>query len=235
MYILIVNEDPLGRSLAATLIKRGHEVAYLDENSEYCEMVATELGCLVIQGETTNIRVLQEAGIERADVLVALLEKDAKNIIVGLFGRQFHVPRILARIRQQHYESAYELAGIENVISAFDYLRNKLLVAIEDPNVHQIMALGDGRIEIIAVEVTENSPFSGQEISAIWNHPDYPKGALILGVLKAETQIVHLTKERPVLEVGDDVLAAVPVDDVQTISQLLLAEGRNRFLDWMQR
>lgn len=68
MYILIVNEDPLGRSLAGVLIQRGHEVAHLDEDPEYCEMVATELGCLVVQGETTNVRVLQEAGIAHADV-----------------------------------------------------------------------------------------------------------------------------------------------------------------------
>ena len=89
MYILLVNEEPLGRALAAALVESGHEVAYVDEDSEYCQMVASELGCLVIEGETTNIRVLQEAGIERADVVVALLEKDIKNIMVGLFARQF--------------------------------------------------------------------------------------------------------------------------------------------------
>jgi trk system potassium uptake protein TrkA len=126
MYILIVNEDPLGRSLAATLVAHGHEVAYLDEEAEYCNMIATELGCLVVQGETTNIRILQEAGIARADVLVVLLEKDIKNILVGLFGRQFRVPRILALLRQDHYRPAYELAGISDIFSAFDYLLNWL-------------------------------------------------------------------------------------------------------------
>ena len=124
---------------------------------------------------------------------------------------------------------------LQNLRNPFDYLRNELLVAIEDPNVHQFMALGDGRIEVIAIEVTKNSPFVGQEISAIWKHPDYPRGALVLGLLKAENQTVYLTKEHPVLEIGDDVLASGPVDDVQAIAQILLAEGRNRFLDWMGR
>ena len=70
MYVLIVNEQPLGRSLAAALVSRGHEVAYVDEDSEFCNMVTSEVGCLVIQGENTNLRILQEAGIERADVVV---------------------------------------------------------------------------------------------------------------------------------------------------------------------
>ena len=125
MYILIVNEQPLGRSLAAALVKNGHEVAYVDEDREFCDMVTSEIGCLVIQGENTNLRVLQEAGLERADAVVALLDKDIKNIMVGLFAKQFGVPQILARMRQEHYKAAYELAGIDEIVSAFDYLLNE--------------------------------------------------------------------------------------------------------------
>ena len=119
MYILIVNEQPLGRSLAAALVSHGHEVAYVDEEVEFCNMVSAEVGCLVIHGENTNLRILQEAGIERADVVVSLLNQDIKNIMVGLFAKQFNVPRILARLQQQHYRAAYELAGIDNIFSAF--------------------------------------------------------------------------------------------------------------------
>ena len=79
MYVLIVNEQPLGRSLAATLVSHGHEVAYIDEEIEYCNMVTSEVGCLVIQGDNTNLRILQEAGIERADVVVALMDEDIKK------------------------------------------------------------------------------------------------------------------------------------------------------------
>ena len=100
MYILIVNEDPLGRSLAEILVKNGHEIAYLDTDVEYCNQIAAELGCLVVHGDTTNINVLQEAGIERADVVIALHQKDIKNIMVGIFARQFGVPQIMARLRQ---------------------------------------------------------------------------------------------------------------------------------------
>lgn len=79
MYILIVNEEPLGRALAAALLENGHEVAYVDEDPEYCNMVATELGCLVIQGESTNIRVLQEAGIERAHTYLINCSSPSKS------------------------------------------------------------------------------------------------------------------------------------------------------------
>ena len=168
MYILIVNEQPLGRSLAAMLVKHGHEVAYVDRSSEHCQMITTELGCLVIQGEETNLRVLQEAGIERADVVVALLETDIKNIMVGLFAKQHGVPRILANLRQEHYRATYELAGIGNTFSAFDYLLNELLMFIEEPNVRKVMTLADGRIEIAAIDVPADSPFLGS-----WSEPRY--------------------------------------------------------------
>jgi trk system potassium uptake protein TrkA len=226
VYILIINEDPLGRALVKALVERGHEVAYVDEDPEYCQMVATEMGCLVIQGETTNIRVLQEAGIERAQVVVVLLEKDIKNIMVGLFARQFAVPQILARLRQTHYQSAYELAGITNIFTGFDYLLNQLLIAIEDPNVRQVMTLGDGRNEIAAIDVPADSPFVGQPVSALWEHRLYPPGALLLGVLKVTDQSFQLPRNMPVLEHDDELLALAPHEDIHRIVGLVNGQRR---------
>jgi len=228
MYILIVNEQPLGRSLAAALVNHGHEVAYVDEDGEFCNMVTSELGCLVIQGENTNLRVLQEAGLERADVVVALLDKDIKNIMVGLFAKQFNVPRILARLRQQHYRAAYELAGIDRIFSAFDFLLNELLMTIEEPNVRQVMNLGSGETEIAAIDVPERSPLLSQRLSTLWEHRDFPEGALILGLLKAQDQTFLLPREQPTLAAEDEVLALGNAEDIHQIS-LILSNKRQRF------
>lgn len=226
MYVVIVNEEPLGRALATALVENGHEVAYVDEDEEYCNMVATELGCLVIHGETTNIRVLQEAGIERAGVVAALLEKDIKNIMVGLFARQFQVPHILARLRQEHYRSAYELAGITNIFSGFTYVLNQLVIAIEDPNVRQVMKLGDGRVEIAAIDVPPGSPFVGKTVNALWEHKDFPAGALLLGVLNDEDQSFQLPRTRPELQPDDEILALAPHEDIHQIAEILTGQRR---------
>ena len=221
MYILIVNEIPLGRALAAELVKKGHEVAYLDDDEEYCNMVATELGCLTILGETTNLRVLQEGGIERADVLLVLLEKDIKNIIVGLFGRQFQIPRIYARLNQEHYRPAYELAGIENVFSGFHFMLNNLLSVVEDPTVRHVMTLGDGSIEIAGIDIQPGSPFIGKTSSALWSDNRYPQGALVLGVHNNETQVFHPTREQHPLSENDELFVAATHDEIRRIVHIL--------------
>ncbi len=228
MYILIVNEVPLGRALAAELVKNGHEVAYLDDNEEYCTMVATELGCLTIFGETTSIRVLQEAGIERADVLLTMLEKDIKNIIVGLFGRQFFVPRIYARLNQEHYRSAYELAGIESVFSGFHFMLNNLLTAVEDPTVRHVMTLGEGGIEIAGIDVQQGSPFIGKLTSALWLDKRYPQGALVLGVLNKETQVFYPTREQQPLSENDELFVAATHDEIRKLVHLLNSRSRRQ-------
>ncbi len=221
MYILIVNEDPLGRSLAAALVERGHEVAYLDREEEYCQMVATELGCLVIQGETTNLRALREAGIERADVLITLLEKDSKNIIVGLFGRQFGVPSILSCLRQKHYQEAYELAGIKNIFSAFDYLFNQILLTIEEPNLRHIMTLGDGHSKIAAIDIPAQSRWVGQPLNTIWEQRNFPRQALILGLLKREQEQFHRSAERPLIAAQDELIALGHQEDLHQLIHLV--------------
>jgi trk system potassium uptake protein TrkA len=221
MYILIANADPIGRSLAAQLIAHGHEVAYVDENAEYCNQTATELGCLVIHGQTTNINILKEAGIERADVVVALLEKDIQNIMLGIFARQFEVPQIMARLRQEHYRSAYELAGIKKVFSEFSFLQNQMLIAIEDPSVKQVMELGDGHTEIAALVINDQSPLSGKKVTDLWEHAKFPKGALVLGVLRATDQRFLLPRDAPVVRPGDDLLIIGTPDDIHQISRLV--------------
>ena len=228
MYVLIVNEQPLGRSLAAALVSHGHEVAYVDEESEYCNMVTSEVGCLVIQGDNSNLRILQEAGIERADVVVALLDEDIKNIMVGLFAKQFGVPRILARLRQQHYRAAYELAGIDNIFSAFEFLLHELLMAIEEPNVRQVMSLGQGGIEIAAIDVPANSPLLNSGLHTLWEHRKFPAGALILGLVKETEQAFHLPRERPLVALNDEILALGTADDIHQIS--LIISGKRQGL-----
>jgi trk system potassium uptake protein TrkA len=229
MYILIVNEQPLGRSLAAVLVKHGHEVAYVDRSSEYCQRVTAELGCLVIQGADTDLHVLQEAGIERADVVVALLETDIKNIMVGLFAKQHGVPRILANLRQEHYRATYDLAGIGNTFSAYDYLLNELLMSIEEPNVRKVMVLGDGRIEIAAISVPANPSFLGRGLTTLWEHRDYPQGALVLGLLKFQEQSFHLPREQPIISSEDEILVLGSPEYIHQIS-VILSGGSRGFL-----
>lgn len=229
MYVLIVNEQPLGRSLAASLVSHGHEVAYVDEEAEFCAMVSAEVGCLVIQGDNTNLRILQEAGIEQADVVVALMDEDIKNIMVGLFAKQFGVPRVLARLRQQHYRAAYELAGVDHIFSAFDFLLNEFLMTIEEPNVRQVMSLGHGRIEIAAIDVPANSPIINTGLHTLWEHSKFPSGALILGLLREEDQTFHLPRERPLVAVNDEILTLGSPDDIHQIS-LIMSNKRPNLL-----
>ncbi|MFN2252366.1 MAG: potassium channel family protein [Anaerolineae bacterium] len=221
MYILIANKVPLGRHVASALVSRGHEVAYVDESLEYCNLVSTELGCLTIEGEPTNLRVLQSADIERADAVIALLDEDIENILVGLFARQFGVPRIVAVLTHEHYRAAYELAGIENVRSSFDFLFNEVLIAVENPIIRRVMAVGDGRIEIAAIDVIADSPLIGQGVEAIFRHPDFPRAAMVLGLLHAGDRTVSVPRDAPVLRGDDEVLVVGTHQEVQAVAALM--------------
>ena len=101
-------------------------------------------------------------------------------------------------------------------------------MAIEDPNVRQVMALGNGKIEIAAIDVPENSPWLGQNLSVLWEHQKFPKGALIMGLLKVREQVFFLPREMPTLAADDEVLVLGNDKDVHQIS-LILSNKRQRF------
>jgi Trk K+ transport system NAD-binding subunit len=140
--------------------------------------------------------------------------------MVGIFARQYNTPLILARLRQEHYRVAYDLAGIGMVFSEYDFLLNVMLNAIEDPDVKQVIRLGDGSTEIASLGLAPDSPLLGRPVNALWEHNGFPHGALVLGVLRASDQSFVLPREAPVLHAGDDVLIIGTHEDIHAIAQL---------------
>lgn len=127
----------------------------------------------------------------------------------------------MARLRQEHYRSAYELAGIKQLFSEFDFLLNQMLIVIEEPSVKQVMELGDGHTEIAALVIDNQSPLAGRKVTALWEHPKFPRGALVLGVLRASDQRFLLPRTEPTVQAGDDLLIIGTHDDIHQVSRIV--------------
>ena len=82
MYILIVGAGNVGYFLARRLCAQSHTVSVVDKDKPLCEEVAKEIEALVINGDGCDPRILQEAGIERADVVAAVTGDDEDNLII---------------------------------------------------------------------------------------------------------------------------------------------------------
>ncbi len=123
MFILIVGGGRVGSSLARAMLRDGHSVSCLDEDSEAharleigLESSWEDAGGQFTVGTALEIEALQEAGIEQADAFVAATDGDNTNIVIAQIAkRRFNVPTVIARILDPYRAEWYEQQGMRTV------------------------------------------------------------------------------------------------------------------------
>ena len=98
MYVLIVGAGKVGWNLARELIAKGHEVTVLESTRTRYAVVEEELEHCVQYGDGSELWVLERAGIERADLVIAVTGDDEDNILISQVAREkYGVERVVAR------------------------------------------------------------------------------------------------------------------------------------------
>ncbi len=131
MYILIGGGGVVGTVMAKALCDRKHNVVVVDPNPETCAILYAETGAVTVNGSATDIRTLQEAGAEKADVAIACMHRDPDNMSFSLLARSLGVPHIVAKMRDPHYRVAFEAAGVNFVCDIITMLMDEVLANLE--------------------------------------------------------------------------------------------------------
>jgi trk system potassium uptake protein TrkA len=181
MFVIIAGVDLIGKRITHLLAENKHDVVAIDKNRDVCETIYAETGAMTVHGDATDIHVLKEAGAEKADVILCLMRGEADNIACALLSKSLGIPRIIARMRDPHYEQAYTQAGVTTIMSIADLLINQIMMEIEQPKVKKIMAL-DGGAEIYAVKIPKKAKSAGMQIKEITDEPKFPKECVFMGI-----------------------------------------------------
>jgi trk system potassium uptake protein TrkA len=145
MYVVVAGGGHMGSHLASRLVSEGHDTVVIDVDRLVTDRIFTERGLAAIHGSATDMGVLEQAGIKRADVAVAMTGRDSDNLSFCLLARYFGVPRILARMLDPKYEMPYRLVGATKIHSAAEVLVNSFLTSIEYPPDQRAHAGRQGR------------------------------------------------------------------------------------------
>ena len=185
MYVIIMGGGRVGLSLANLLIDDGYDITLIDGNESLCAEVAAELDALVICGNGTNSKLLEETNIEDADFFIATTGNDEANLLSCILVKKYNVPNIIARVSNPDHEEAFKAVGIDNVISPEITAAGFLEKLVTRPNVADLITLGEGDAEILDMTIT-NSKLVGKRIEEISPTKDYiiiatyPNGKLVI-------------------------------------------------------
>ena len=156
MYAIIMGGGRVGLSLANLLIDSGADIALIESDEALCNEVAGELDALVICGNGTNSKLLEETNIDDADVFIATTGNDEANLLSCILVRKYDVETIIARVSNPDHEEAFKEVGIDRVISPEISAARDLAQFIINPRVSKLTNLGEGDAEIIGMTITND-------------------------------------------------------------------------------
>ena len=172
MYVIIMGGGRVGLALANLLIDDGYDITLIESDEALCTEVAAELDALVICGNGTNSKLLEETNIEDADYFVATTGNDEANLLSCILVRKYDVPNIIARVSNPDHEEAFKEVGIDRVISPEISASRELAQYIKNPAVSTLTTLGEGDAEILEMTIT-NDKVIGKRFKDISPTKDY--------------------------------------------------------------
>src|SRR6476660_10144902 len=201
MYVIIAGAGKVGWNLARELIAKEREVTLVESDHARYRVVEEELEHAVQYGDATELWVLERAGIQRADLVIAVTGDDEDNMLVCQVAKEKYLcERIIARVNNPRNYDHFKLLGIQPAVSATDLILRLIEHEVPRYGLVHLLALEEERLEIIELEVSEEAPTVGQSVSEI----SLPEGSLIISVLRDGAGFVP--KGDTVLEAGDEVL-----------------------------
>lgn len=221
MYIVIAGGGILGRGLARRLVEGKHDVVVVEQKREVCETITSRVGALAIHGTATNIDLLEEAGLKKADVAVGALPADADNLAFGVLARNSGVPRVIARMRDPRYENAYQVAGVTRALNMSAMFVQQLVLEIEQPNIRQVATFGRGEASIVVAPIPEGARVHGQTVQEIAQHKKFPDECVIAGILRGGENKFVFPRGRAEIRTGDQVFLAADAQNVREAAQFL--------------
>src|SRR5487761_1532955 len=121
MYVIIVGAGKVGRSLARELIAKDHEVTLIESSRPRYLAIEEEFEHAIQYGDATELWVLERAGVQRADLVIAVTGDDEDNMLVCQVAKEKYLcERIIARVNNPRNLQHFKLLGVQPVVSATD-------------------------------------------------------------------------------------------------------------------
>lgn len=156
MNILLISELKKAYFLAKTLIGQGHRITLISRDQDLCRSLFEAFDIPGVLGDAGNSSVLEQADIRKMDIVIAISENDAENLVVcELAKREYHIKSAIAVVNNPANISFFEQNGVDYCISEADVIDSLIRKDDIGNNIRKLLPSGDQ--DIIVNEVTLNA------------------------------------------------------------------------------
>lgn len=172
MKIVIVGAGKVGQKLAEQLSAENDiDVTVIDVAQSIISDIVGQYDVMGIVGSGVNLDILKEAGVEDADLLIAVTGSDEMNLLACLMAKKLGDCQTVARVRKPEYSKSIDLIkddlGLAMIINPELAAANEIARVLRLPTAIQIDTFAKGRVEILKFKIPENSVLSGMKVMEI--------------------------------------------------------------------
>ena len=171
MNIVIVGCGKVGTSIAHELNTEGHDIVLVDINGDAVSRLSDSIDAMGVEGNGATYDTLTEAGVQNADLVVAVTAKDEVNLYACLMAKSAGVKHTIARVRNPEYTQdlfrVKDLLGLSMAINPEQTTAIEISQLFRFAGASEVDTLSRGMVELIKVTVPEKSIVANKRISQI--------------------------------------------------------------------
>ncbi len=191
MKIIIVGGGKIGITLAEQLSVEGHDITLIDSQSLPLQQASELLDVLCIQGDGTAAEDLLEAGVDKADLLIAVTLSDELNLLSCLLGKKLGAKNTIARVRKPEFDRELSLIsrdmGLSISVNPELICAKEMARSLRTASAIKVDTFSGGRVELLQVELPETSPLAGKTLMEL---PTLGSAKVLLGAVERDDQAV---------------------------------------------
>lgn len=219
MYIIVAGGGKVGFYLAKQLIADGHELAIIERVKAKADAISRELGNIVVHGDASDSTPMQEAGMNRADMVVAVTGDDEDNLIIcQIAKKKFGVKRAIARINNPKNERIFKVLGIDATVSSVDMIVAQIERQIPAHSLIHLLTLRDVGVSFIEARIPPKSPLVGRTIV----ENNLPNEIVLSLIIRDQRAIIP--HGATAFEAGDELVALTTLDQEDILGRLIRGE-----------
>ncbi len=219
MNIVILGAGRVGESVAESLASEQNDITVIDTDPAKLRALQDRLDLRGVVGNGIQPSVLEQAGIQDADLLIACAPLDETNLVVCKVAReQFNVPTSIARLRSPEFPDGSPLMGsfcVDRVICPEESVTRYVRQLIEYPEALQVLEFGEGLVSLIAVRAVAGGPLVQHSLAEI---PRLVPGAemRIVAIYRRDQALADLEGSTRI-EPGDEVFVLAATEHIRAV------------------
>lgn len=224
MKIIILGAGRVGSTVAESMVSEANDITIVDTDINRLRFLQDRLDLRTIHGAAAQPSVLLQAGIEDADMIVAVTHSDETNMVAcKLAATMFNTPTKIARIRDSEFLNHPELFTPENFAVDFAICPEQILTEyisklIEFPEALQVLDFAHGKVRLVAVRAFHGGPMVGHKLKEIQTHMPHID-SWVAAIFRQDRPIIP--EANTVVEAGDEVFFIAASQNIRSVMREL--------------